>query len=389
MSHLIEEYAKSLGCKIGRPYLCEHFYPVVSEKYITFHTNDKKVPSKHYDHWHIVFKLIKDHLVKEGVKIVQVGGPEDPHFPQCDEDTRKSSFKQMSHVIKNGMLHFGIDSLPMHIGSFYDKKMVCLFSNLYPANASPIWNIKSKYKTLSPDFSETKPSFSAQESPKRINEIKPEKIAIEMLDLLGISHQLSSYKTLNIGKHYSSKVIEVVPTLKLPDSFITNSVINVRCDYGMTSEGLNSCLSHKVNLMIEDPIDPNFIKHYRKNIVGMTIFMDKGEATSHYLDLLKKTGVKFSLICKSKEKISGIRFKFFDWTIEEHKQNTKNNFAPADQVSNKTLYHSNKTLIEGNKLYSSKASWKNGLEKTEENGEQLIDCEDFWEEVGHFHIYNI
>lgn len=388
MSHLIEEYAKSLGCKIGRPYLCDHFYPVISKKYITFHTNDKKVPAKHYDHWPIVFQLIKEYLNKEGIKIVQVGGPEDPLFPQCDEDTRNSSFKQMSHVIKNGILHFGIDSLPMHIGSFYDKKMVCLFSNLYPENASPIWNIKSKYKLLSPDFSETKPSFSAHESPKRINEISPEKVAVEILNLLDIKHKLSSYKTLNIGKHYSSKIIEVVPTIKLPDSFSTKSVLNVRCDYGMTNEGLNSCLLRKVNLMIEDPIDPNFIKHYRKNIVGMTIFMDKGEVTSHYLNLLKKLGIKFSLICKSKEKISDIRFKFFDWTIEEHEKKTKNDLPFSGQISNKTLYHSNKILVEGDKSYSSKASWKKGIEKTNEEAEQVIDNEDLWQEVEHLHIYN-
>lgn len=388
MSHLIEEYAKSLGCKIGRPHLIDHFYPVVSEKYITFHTNDKKVPSKHYDHWHIVFKLIKKHLKKNDIKIVQVGGPSDPAFPQCDEDTRKSSFKQMAHVVKNGILHFGIDSLPMHMASLYDKKIVCLFSNLYPSNANPVWNINSKYELLSPDFSKIKPSYSALESPKRINEIKPEDVALLILDALEIKHELSSYQTLSIGSHYSNKILEVVPTLKLPRSFSSSSVINVRCDYGVTSEGLNSCLSHKVNLMIDDPIDPNFIRHHKRNIVGMTIFMDKKEVTKEYLNILKKMGIKFSLICRSKENLQDIRFDFFDWVVEEHQKKTKKNLLLESKINKKTLYHSNKTLIEGEKRYSSKAAWRANKEASS-NDEPIIDCEDFWEELDHLNIYNL
>ena len=45
MSHLIEEYAKSLGVKIGKPVLNDHFYPILDEKYITIHT-DNKIDSK-------------------------------------------------------------------------------------------------------------------------------------------------------------------------------------------------------------------------------------------------------------------------------------------------------------------------------------------------------
>ena len=58
MSHIAEEYAKSLGVKIGDPIINDHFYPIPWDKYITFHTNGKKVQAKHYDYWPIVFRLL-------------------------------------------------------------------------------------------------------------------------------------------------------------------------------------------------------------------------------------------------------------------------------------------------------------------------------------------
>ena len=41
MSHLIEEYAKNLGVIVSRPILSDHFFPLVSKKYITLQTTKK------------------------------------------------------------------------------------------------------------------------------------------------------------------------------------------------------------------------------------------------------------------------------------------------------------------------------------------------------------
>ena len=80
MSHIAEEYAKSLGVRIGKPVISEHFYPIVSDNYITFHTNDKKSPARHYDLWKIVFDLIGKKLSENNDDIVQVGGPDSPVY---------------------------------------------------------------------------------------------------------------------------------------------------------------------------------------------------------------------------------------------------------------------------------------------------------------------
>ena len=35
MSHIAEVYAKDLGVEIGRPYITDHFFPGLPDKYIT------------------------------------------------------------------------------------------------------------------------------------------------------------------------------------------------------------------------------------------------------------------------------------------------------------------------------------------------------------------
>ena len=191
MSHIAEEYAKSLGVRIGSPVLSTHFYPVLPDKFITFHTNFKKVPSRHYDYWPVALKLIKEHFKTPEIKIIQVGGAEDPPFEECDHITLGASFRQMGYILEKSMLHLGIDSLPVHMASAVDIPIVALYSNIFPECSEPLWNTKSRIRHLSPDFSKIKPSFSLNESPKRVNEIPPEDIASSVLDLLEIPHDLS------------------------------------------------------------------------------------------------------------------------------------------------------------------------------------------------------
>lgn len=387
MSHLIEEYAKNLGCKISKPYLVDHFYPIPFDKYITFHTNDEKVQSKHYDYWPTVFSLIGEYLSSEGIKIVQIGGPKDPLFTQCDLDTRGATFKQMSYIISKSIFHFGIDSLPMHMASHHDKKMVCLFSNLFPSNANPIWNKKNKYKLLSPDFSKIKPSFSFFENPKRINEIKPESVAIEILSLLNIDNSLSSYETLNIGRHFNNSIIEAIPNSPPPDGFTPKSVVNLRCDYGIDPKSFIGWTKFRVNLMCSKKINLNLIRQLKQNIVAMTLFLEDGDFDEDYFYALDSIGVKYSLICRGKEKLPSIRFKFFDFNIEEYKRIVKKDLDFGEKICDNTFYHSNKILISNSKEYSCKAAFDAGIERTPED-QQIIDNDTFWEESEHVNIYN-
>tara|TARA_R110002020_G_scaffold133235_3_gene297334 strand:+ start:32793 stop:34001 length:1209 start_codon:yes stop_codon:yes gene_type:complete len=387
MSHIAEEYAKSLGVRIGQPKITSHFYPVISEKFITFHTNDKKSPARHYDNWNLVIKMLKPYLSEQGIDVIQIGGKDDPIIKECDFHLLDCSFKQMIYVIGMSKLHLGIDSLPVHIASALDKKIVSLYSNLFPECSGPIWGKNSETKLLSPNFNEIKPSFSNNESVKRINEIKPEEIVCSTLDLLKIDHDLNNYQTLNIGAHFNNKIIEAIPNSPAPEGFLQKSLINLRCDYGISDEGLASWLNFRVNLMTSKKINLNFLQRYAPNIIAMTLFVEDENFDQEYLNHLDSMNIKYSLICRDNSKISSIRFEFFDWVIEEYKKYNKKDLDFSKEVCNNTFYHSNKILISNGKKYSCKAACDAGIERTEED-QKIIDNDIFWEEVEHINIYN-
>lgn len=387
MTHIVEEYAKSLGVKIGRPIIESHFYPITSKNYITFHTNDKKSPARHFDYWGIVFNLITPHLKENEIDIVQVGSSEDPESSHCDIDTLGSTFKQMSYIISNAKLHLGIDSLPIHLASSYDIPIVGIYSNLFPECSGPAWNKESKTITISPDFSKIKPSFSDRESPKRVNEIKPEEIAASVLDILSIEHDLSGYKTLNIGKHYNNKITEVIPDFFPEKDEFRDKLVNLRFDYQDTEELQGEWLDRPCNLMINKPIDIYLVHKKRENIKGMTIFLGDHDFDEEYFINLTNLGLTFTLISRHEEKLPELRLKFFDYSIEQYKIHSKKDLDINDDLCDNTFYHSNKTLISKNKKYSSKAAWKANIEKTDEP-QKIIDNDDFWEELQHMNIYN-
>jgi hypothetical protein len=387
MSHIIEEYAKSLGVKIGSPIISEHFYPLTSDNYITFHTNDKKSPARHYDYWKIVFDLIKPKLKEEGIDIVQVGSGDDPEYPECDISALDSSFKQMSYIVRGAKLHLGIDSLPVHLASVYDIPIVGLYSNLYPECSGPVWNKKSETVKLAPDFSERKPSFVDNENPKRVNEIKPEVVAQSVLELLNIKNNLNNYKTLNIGKHFFNKITEIVPDFTPDKNEFKDKLVNLRFDYDMKEDAISDWLSRQCNLMINKPLDSHLINNYRDNIAGMTIFLGDHDFSEEYFDLLTSLNLNYTLISRYPDRLPDLRLKFFSHTVEEYKIHQKKDLDFSSDICDNTLYCSNKTLISNNKQYCSKAAWKSGIEKTEEH-QSLIDTDDFWEEIQHLNIYN-
>lgn len=387
MSHIVEEYAKCLGVKVGHPVISEHFYPIPSDQYITINTDNAKLSSKNYDHWYTVYELIKDKLKENNIELIQVGGKEDTILKCVDHSILGVTLKQMSYIIKNSKLHFGPDTFISHIASAFDIPSIFLYGNCYPECSLPVWNKESKSLSFAPDFSEIKPSFSPSEQVKRINEIKPEEIAKSILSLLNIQLSLDSYETVNIGRYYNNKVTEVIPNFMPPSDFKPETVINLRCDYELLPESLSHWMKYKVNLMFDDRIDPNIIFENRKNIAGLTIFMDKGLIEKEYLDFLNTIGLKYNLISKNKDLISDIRMKFFDLVIEEYRTPNKKDLDFTSELCDNTFYHSNKTLISNNKEYYSKAAWKSGIEKTEDH-QKAIDSDEFWEEVEHLNIYN-
>lgn len=385
MSHLIEEYAKNLGVIASRPVISEHYYPVDSKGYITIQTT-KKFDSRNYEHWNIFLSLFKKYA--PDIDVVHVGVKEDPEVKGIDLDLRgETTFKQMFYILGRASLHVGIDSLGVHIASALDIPCVGLYSNMLSENSGPVWHKKSKYICIDSFKNGLKPSYSETENPKTINNICPENVAQSALSLLGIENDLEKYETLNIGNRFLNHITEIVPDFSPKSADFVDKLVNLRFDYGLLEESAHEWLSRKCNLMINKPLDLSLIKQYQDNIVACTIFLGDHDFNEEYFSTLDSLGIKFTLISRYENKLSDLRLKFFDHTIEQYKINKKKDLDFISDICDNTLYYSNKTLISKNKKYYSKAAWKAGIEKTEEH-QPIIDNKDFWEEVQHLNIYN-
>ena len=56
--HLLERYSLSTGLKIENPEINAQFYPVVSDKYVVFHTSAKD-NLRDYDYWNEVKLMLQ------------------------------------------------------------------------------------------------------------------------------------------------------------------------------------------------------------------------------------------------------------------------------------------------------------------------------------------
>jgi hypothetical protein len=187
--------------------------------YITFH-NSEKVQSKSYSYWTEVLEIIKPYLNNLNIKVVQIGEQKDKKVDGVDYYITNTSFKQSFFLIKNAMLHLGIDSSPVHIASAFNKPTVSIYSHTYSNTCYPLWN--ENKRVIESDRAGKKPSFSLFEDPKTINLIKPEEIAQAVLDLLE-TNQTLTYKTINIGSKFLNKEINLIPSDFIPTVDVDNA----------------------------------------------------------------------------------------------------------------------------------------------------------------------
>lgn len=315
MSHIAEVYAKDLGVKIGQPKLTEHFVPGLPEKYISLQASNK-MPSKDYQHWQLVLELLMPYLESEGIQVVQVGGPEDPLIQGVNVSHLGSSYRQMNFIIKNAQAHLGVDSLPMHVASAYDRPLVALFGNLYVENAKPLWNHTNKAICLEPDFSKIKPSFGT--SCDRINEIKPEVVAQSLLDILNIKEKIK-FKTVRIGAKFNNSTVEIVPNFFGYSKELQGKPVNIRGDLHFDLESICKwCQFCQVNLTINKVFNLEALAHmpHLKQVVFKHEANENTDITP-FLKILKNKKVNVIIEAQDGNDLSELRLKYFDFHVFE------------------------------------------------------------------------
>jgi len=266
--HLVESFSLNTGLKIDQPYLYDKFVPLPFRcGYITLQPFGK-YPSRQYDYWKEVMEILKPVLTDNNIKVIQLGTKNENPIQGCYDMRGKTSFSQASYLIKNSLLHLGIDSFGIHFASGVKKKIVGIYSNMLPSQTGPYWSDSKDVILLEPPReSHEKPSYSIEEDPKTINTIKPEDIAKSVCKLLRLEYDYP-YKTLYTGREYHVNKIEVVPV-----NFITNHVemgvesMIVRMDMYFNEESLERQLRIcPCSIVTDQPINVSLLQKYKSRI---------------------------------------------------------------------------------------------------------------------------
>jgi len=372
--HLIESYATSCGLKINKPFIYTNFFPLNTEKYISFQPFSK--PAKNYDYWQDVINLIYPYLKNENIDIVQIGTKDDPKIDKCIHTAGQTNISQAAYIIQNSILHFGADSFGAHIASGFDKKILALYSNNNIENVSPYWSKKEDLVLLKPN-TDKKPSYSSEENPKSINLIKPEEIASGVLKLLNIKHN-KFFETIHIGENYNKKTLELILDQFIDPNSIQIENLIIRMDYFFNQNALEPLLKTKKCIIFTNkPIDINILRPYKSNILQIIYIIEESN-DSNFIKELKKNTINFVMISSLPENVlNKYKINYIDYgLIINIQHDVKNNFDHK-----KCKYFSSKTIVSSKGQFKSKYDWLN------QNGDKVVDDPEFWKEIENFYIY--
>ena len=386
--HILEAYSTSCGLKIDKPFIIDKFHGLTAEKYITIHTGDGKFDSRTYDYWQDVVDFLNSFLQPYDISIVQVGSDKDPKLTNAINTNGKTTINQLSYLIKNSLLHVGIDSLPVHMASSHGKKIVALYSNAPTQNSRPYWSKPEDVILIESDKGGDKPSYAKTEIPKTINTIMPDTIVLSIMMLLKLKYKYS-YKMLHIGKQYKKSIIEYVPNFELKtDKQI--SPLYIRMDLHFNEDLASKALQNNKAVIITDqPLSLQFIKNNKQNIENVIIRADKA-GLSDFALLLKSECIDFLVFTKLEgEELGDIKFEFLDISlVKSEKIIKKENIKQLNGVDiNSLFYLPNKFILSEDKIYDNLCSLKKGDNIpaiTKQLTKVKYDEDDFWDESQHF-----
>lgn len=122
---------------------------IIWENYITIH-NQGGHPYRYYPFMEAVMGIINNSY--PDVKFIQIGAKSDPQLKGVF-DCRGVSFRESAFIIKNSIIHIGVDSFPSHCASAVGKEQVCLFG----CGARRVVRPRGMSVNIEPDYLKTCP----------------------------------------------------------------------------------------------------------------------------------------------------------------------------------------------------------------------------------------
>ena len=405
MSKLAEVYARACGIdpsQIGHMEIMEKYYPLPFQNYFTIQAGSGQ-GAKNYDYWNSVIELLIPLLQQNNITLVQIGGKDDIPLKYCHNLLGQTDTNQSFYIVNRSLFHFGNDSFAAHVVGDKGLPLVECFGETCARNHSPFTYNKDKSIFIESHRNDNLPTFASNESPKTINYIKPEDVAKAVFQILSINYT-SPISTWFIGSNYNAFILEFVPDHDLPPSFMPENPVTVRLDlhFDEVKMATATMSGRKVNIVTNKPININLLRNIKSNILGINYEINLNDDLSYIKDLKKlAVSLKFFSKERDKDKLSQIRLKFFDLCqIIFMEDRTKNHFIEdCEKYLNKKLdkevkfdilsYRSNKFMLAGNKIFTSKAAWKadKSVANFDQNITQVIDNEDFWNDYQFYNIF--
>lgn len=378
--HTIEAFATSCGLKISKPYIYEKYYPIYLKKYIIIDTNDAKYQSKNYDYWQEVINLILPFLKENEIDVLQFCNQNDAKLINTYSVTGLT-YNQKAYLIKNSISYIGSNLFGLQVASNFNRKIVALYSNMYASQNKPYWSNLDQIKLIEAFEPNSKPSYFPQENPKVINNLKPDIISKNILDLLNIKHNFK-YKFLKIGNNYNNKTIEMLPNMIIDPTKISSPNIIIRMDLEYNEQFLETQLSKmKCILLTNKTISENIIKKYKQNILQV-IYKIEEYNDYKFIQFLKNENINYILVSHLPQlEIDKIKINYMDLGLI-----TKINNPSKNDYSNVKYYKSNRFILSNNKLYMSEAAVKKDLpiKDFNDNLQEVIDSELFWNNADNY-----
>jgi hypothetical protein len=376
--HLIERYATACGVKIDKPYIYDTFFPINVEKYISFQPFSK-YQSKNYDYWDEVVAIIFPYLQQNNITLVHIGAKDDKAINNTLNLCGQTNIPQSAYIIKNGIMHVGADSFAAHIASGYGKKIVALYSNNNINNVKPYWSRPEDMVLLNPEINK-KPQYSVNETPKSINNIKPEAIAEGILKLLNIPYG-NLPNTVYIGNEYVNKTLEIIPDKPINPAQIGIDTLIIRMDYTFNEQVLELFLQQKKCIIFTNkPINEELLKKYKQNIPQLIYIVEKDNDAS-FAKTLKINTINAAFISYlSEEELNQFKLHYMDYGLIVKRDD------PTDkiEISNNTYFKSSRILISSEGQFNSKYQWQ-----TKDMSNKYLNDSELSKELNNLYIFNL
>ena len=384
--HLIEQYSLSTGAKIDKPFIETSYFPIPFDKYIVVENGNNEISSRIYGMWPDIILQIKPYLEKEKISIVQIGQQDSDLIPGVFDLRGRTNVKQQAYLLKKCLLHCSTNDFLLDIASSFNIPLVGMYGNTYADIAKPYWGDKSKHVILESHRNKNKPSFLAQENPRTVNFIYPEKISHAILKLLKIKPK-EKLKTEFIGESYYHHVLEAVPDFVPPESFNPGLIINLRMDYHFDLQNMvNWGSSRKVNIFTNRVVDLNYLNAIKENIVCIQQEICS-DLNLKYLGILNNLKINCELFTKNERALGRLRMKYFDYKVKFQKEKTLEDIKDKTfDFSDDLYYKSNKLLFSNGKKYLNKYDFSVKRDYTGDD-HTVVNDPNFWEDQDYIRIY--